>query len=263
MQDILNHPAVQAGLAPFLAALVTAGLFRRFRLSGLALIAGFSVTVYLVSSFAIEPLTATRKIVLLGLLSALLALLLNLFRSRWLVTLLPVLGGAAGIWTVLRVLQQHEPQVALLWGAGCAVYVALLVWGMDKLENDPTRAASAATALGIGSGGAALVGASALLGQFGLALGSAAAALLLIQMFTNQTRTTGRVFTLPIALIAGLIGCVAVLGARLPWYALLALACIPIVARLAPLSNRSVRQRCLLATLLTSVFAAAAIYVTW
>ena len=150
-----------------------------------------------------------------------------------------------------------------MWGAACAAYVAILVWSMDKLENDPPRAASAATALGIGTGAAALIGASALLGQFGLALGSAAAALLLIQMFTNQTLATGRVFTLPIALIAGLVGCVAVLSARLPWYTLVILAGIPIAARLAPLSSRSVRLRCLLATLLTSVFAGGAIYVTW
>ena len=111
LQDILDYPAVQAGLVPFLVALVTAELFRRSRLSGLALIAGFAVTVYLVSNFALEPLTATRKIVLLGLLSAVLALLLNLFRSRWLVALLPVLGGAAAIWTAQRVLQHRSRRV--------------------------------------------------------------------------------------------------------------------------------------------------------
>ncbi len=263
MQELLNHPAVQAGLAPFLVALVTAGLFRRIGLSGLSLIAGFAATVYLASDFAIEPLTASRKIVLLGLISALLGLLPGLLQSRWLAMLLPVLGGAAAIWTVQRVLQQQTPQVVLLWGAGCAAYVAILVWGMDKLENESPRAASAATALGIGSGGAALVGASALLGQFGLALGSAAAALLLIQMIGNRALTTGRVLTLPIAIIAGLIGCVAVLSARLPWYALAILACIPLVARLAPLPNLSVRIQSLLLALLTFAFAGGAIYVTW
>jgi len=179
LQQLLNHPAVQASFAPFLVALITAELFQRIRLSGLAIIAGFAVTVYLASDFAIDPLTASRKIVLLGLISAALGLLLSLLRTRWLATLLPLLGGAAAIWTAQRILQQHPPQVALLWGAGCAAYVAILVWGMDKLENDPLRAASAATALGMGTGAAALVGASALLGQFGLALGSSAAALLL------------------------------------------------------------------------------------
>ncbi len=264
MQELLNHPAVQAGLAPFLVALVTAGLFRRIGLSGLSLIAGFAATVYLASDFAIEPLTASRKIVLLGLISALLGLLPGLLQSRWLAMLLPVLGGAAAIWTVQRVLQQQAPQAALLWGAGCAAYVAILVWGMDMLsDQEPLRAASAATALGIGTGGAALVGASALLGQFGLALGSAAAAHWLIQMISNHSLPTGRTFTLPLAMIAGLTGCVAVLSAQLPWYALPILAAIPLAAWLVPLPNLSVRIQSLLLLILTFAFAAGVIYVTW
>lgn len=263
LQELLDHPAVQAGFAPFLVALLTAELFQRIKLSGLAIIAGFAVTIYLASDFTIDPLTASRKIVLLGLISAALGLLLSLSRSRWLVSLLPLLGGAAAIWTAQRILQQHPPQVVLLWGAGCAAYVAILVWGMDKLENDPIRAASAATALGMGTGGAALVGASALLGQFGLALGSSAAALLFIHLLSNKALPAGRVFTLPLALIAGLTGCIAVLGANLPWYALSLLAAIPLAAWLMPLPKRSPRIQSLLFALLTFAFAAGAIYVTW
>lgn len=263
LQELLNHPAVQAGLAPFLAALIAAELFQRIKLSGLAVIAGFAATVYLASDFAIEPLTASRKIVLLGSISASLGILLSLIRLSWFTWLLPVLGGAAAIWTVQRILQQQSPQVALLWGAGCAAYVAVLVWGMDMLENQSPRAAVAAAALGIGTGGAALVGASALLGQFGLALGSAAAAHLLIQMITNRMLPAGRIFTLPLAIVAGLTGCIAVLSARLPWYALAILTCIPIVARLAPLHAQPVRTQILLLTLLTFACAGGAVYLTW
>jgi hypothetical protein len=264
LQELLNHPAVQAGVAPFLVALIVVELFLRIRLSGLAIIAGFAVTVYLASDFSIEPLTAARKIVLLGSLSALLALVLTLLQSRWIGWLLPVLGSAAAIWTMQRILQHQAPQVVALWGAGCAAYAASLVWSMDALsEQEPLRAASAATALGIGTGGAALVGASALLGQFGLALGSAAAAHLLIQMISNKPLPTGRTFTLPLAVIAGLTGCLAVLSAQLPWYALPILAAIPVLARFAPLPNRSVRIQSLLLSILTFALAGSAIYVTW
>ena len=265
LQEFLDHPAVQAGLAPFVVALIAATLFKRINLSGLAIIAGFAVTIYLAmaGNFTIEPHTASQKIVLLGMISAALGLLLGLIRLPWFSLLLPVLGSAAAIWTVQRILQHQAPQVVALWGAGCAAYVAVLVWGMDTLENSSLRAASAATTLGIGTGGAALVGASASLGQFGLALGSAAAAHLLIQMITNQTLPAGRVFTLPLAMIAGLTGCVAVLSARLPWYAMIILACIPIVARLVPLPILSVRKQGILLTLLTSAFAGGAIYVAW
>jgi len=264
LQELLNHPAVQAGLAPFLAALVAAELLQRPRLSGLAIIAGFAATVYLASDFNFEPLTASRKIVLSGLAGTLLALLLGLLRTRWVGSLLPVIGGAAAIWTAQRILQQQESPLVLQWGAACAAYVAILVWGMDKLlDQEPLRAASAGTALGIGTGAAALVGASALLGQFGLALGSAAAAHLLIQMFTNQTLSTGRVFTFPLALIAGLTGCIAVLSARLPWYALIILAAIPLAARLMHSPGNSVRIHSLLLLMLTFAIAAGAVYLTW
>ncbi len=265
MQELLNHPAVQAGVAPFLAALIAAKLFQRIGYSGLAIIAGFLITVYMVSGFAIEPLTAPRKIILLGMLSALLGLLPlhRLVKLIPLSMLLPALGGAAAIWTVQRILRQQTLPEMLLWGAACAAYVAVLVWGMGKLAHDPPRAAAAATALGIGTGGAALVGASALLGQFSLALGAAAAAHWLIQILTNRTLSTGHVFTLPTAVIAGTVGCVAVLSASLPWYALAILAGIPIVARQVSQRAKSIRQQTPLPALATFAVAGAAIYVTW
>ena len=263
MQELLNHPAVQAGLAPFLAGLVAAGLFQRVKLSGLALIAGFAATVYLASDFGISPLTSSRKIIWLGLSSAAFGLLLSLVRLSVFASLLPILGGAASIWVALRILQNQPPQIALLWGAGCVAYVATLIWGMDKLETDSLRSANAGTALGFGTGGAALVGASALLGQFGLALGSAAAALVLIQMIVNRTFATGRLFTLPIAVIAGTTGCMAVLGARLPWYALTMLAMIPVAVRLMPLPVKSVRMQSLLLALPGVLLAAGAVFATW
>jgi hypothetical protein len=264
LQEIFNHPAVQAGLAPFLAALVAAELFQRPKLSGLAIIAGFAAMVYLASDFNFDPLTSSRKIVLSGLAGTLLALLIDILRPRWFRPLLPVIGGAVAIWTAQRILQQQDSPLVLQWGAACAAYVALLVWGMDKLlEQEPVRAPSAAVALGFGTGVSALVGASALLGQFGLALGSAAAAHLLIQMFTNQTVSTGRVFTFPLALIAGLTGCIAVLSARLPWYVLFILAAIPLTARFVHLPGSSIRVHSLLLLVLTHVIAASAVYLTW
>jgi hypothetical protein len=264
LQELLNNPAVQAGLAPFLVALVAAALFRRINLSGLAIIAGFAVTVYLASDFSMLPFTAARKIVLLALISAALGLSLTLLQLRWLDSILPALGGAAAIWTVLRIIEHQAPLVMLLWGAGCAAHVAILVWGMDKLlDREPLRVAGAATALGIGTGGAALVGASALLGQYGLALGAAAAAHLLIQMIFSRPLPTGHTFTLPLAVTAGLTACIAVLSARLPWYVLPLLAAIPLAAWSVPLPMRSVRMRILLLSLLLLPFVAGAIYLTW
>lgn len=263
MQELLNHPAVQAGLAPFIAALIVAVLFQRMRLSGLAIIAGFAATVYLASDFSLEPLTAARKIVLLGLLSTVLTLPLMLFNPRWLRPVLAVAGGMAALWVVLRILQQQEMLPMLLWGAGCALYVGWLVFWMDGLNDTSVRAGSAGMALGFGSGGAALFGASALLGQFGLALGAAAGAFMLVQMLTNSSLPCGRSFTLPLSLTAGLISCLAVLTAQLPWYALLVLAAIPLSAKIPVSEKSALWLQSVLLSAVTLACAAGAVYLTW
>ncbi|MBI3902170.1 MAG: hypothetical protein HY306_04405 [Nitrosomonadales bacterium] len=263
MQELLNHPAVQGGLAPFVAALIVAELLQRLRLSGLAIIAGFTATVYLASDFSFEPLTASRKIVLLGLASALLALPLGFIKADWLRPLLAVAGGVAAVWVMQRILQQQEAASVVLWGVGCLLYVGWLVFWMDGLSDSPVRAGSAGLALGLGSGGAALFGASALLGQFGLALGAAAGAYLLIQMITNTPLPCGRSFTLPLSLIAGSAAVLAVLTAELPWYALAALSLIPLAAKIPVPEKQGLWLQSLLLSFITLSCAAGAVYLTW
>lgn len=263
MQEWLNHSAVQAGLAPFVAALIVAELFQRMRLSGLAIIAGFAATVYLAGHFSLEPRTATHRIVLLGLLSTGLALPLMLLKPRWLRPALGVAGGVAAVWAMTNILQQQEISHMLLWGAGCALYVGWLVFWMDGLNDASARAGSAGLGLGIGSGAAALFGASVLPGQFGLALGAAAGAYLLIQMITNAPLSCGRIYTLPLSLIAGLTGCLAVLTAQLPWYALPALAVIPLAAKIPLPAKQALWMQALLLSVVTLTCAAGAMYLAW
>lgn len=259
MQELLDHPVMQGGLAPFLVAALTAVLLRQFRLSGLAVIAGFAVTVYLVTGFAIEPLTASRKIVWLGGAAALLAVPLNLLHQpRWR-TVIAVLAAAAAVWMALRILEQRAAADAV----GSALYTGWLAYGMDGLRRSAVRAGSAGMALGLGTGAAALLGASAVLGQYGLALGAAAAAYLLIVFVGNRELPCGRLFTLPLALIAGLVGCLAVLTAQLPWYALPFLAVIPL-AGAVPLPGRlSLRAQTLAVSMAALLCAAAAVYLSW
>ncbi|BBJ22376.1 hypothetical protein [Candidatus Nitrotoga sp. AM1P] len=263
MQELLDHPAVQGGLAPFVIALIVAELLQRLRLSGLAIIAGFAITVYLVSGFSFEPLTSARKIVLLGLLSALLALTLLQFNWRPLRLILTIAGGIATVWMALRILQQQDMTHMLLWSGGCALYVGWLIFWMDTLHESPVRAGSAGMALGLGTGGSALLGASALLGQFGLALGAAASAYLLLQAISNSRLPCGRSFTLPLSLIAGLTGCLAVLTAQLPWYALTVLAGIPLAAKIPVSEKMGLWLQSLLLSIATLACAAGATYITW
>src|ERR1700687_1864941 len=67
MEEWLNHPAVQGGVAPFVVALIVMLLLQPVRLGGLAVVAAFCTVVYFVAGFTFIPLTATRKIIVLGL----------------------------------------------------------------------------------------------------------------------------------------------------------------------------------------------------
>jgi hypothetical protein len=230
LQLWLDHPAAQSGLIPFMVALLVATLLQRVQLSGLAIFAGFATAVYLISEFSFSPLTSSRKIILLGIVSTLIAMPYIKFRGMHLI--LTIAGGAAAVWTVQSILKQQELQNMLLWGTGCAMYVGWLVYWMDTLQQSPVRAASAGMALGFGTGLATLIGASAFLGQLGIALGSAASAFLVIMSLTNRRMPMDRNFTFPLSLITGLLGCVGVLAALLPWYCLPVLALIPILAKL-------------------------------
>jgi hypothetical protein len=263
MQELLEHPAVQGGLAPFVIALITALLLRPARLSGLAIVAGFAITVYLVSGFAIEPLTTTRKLVWLGLASGLLVLPLSLANRTLWRSVIATLAAVAAVWMAVRILQQHATLEAVQWGAGGALYVSWLVYWMDDLRDAPVRAASVGMALGLGTGAAALIGASALLGQYGLSLGAAAAAYLLVLVTGRRQLAGGRSFTLPMAFIAGLVGYLAVLTAQLPWYALPVLAVVPVAGKLPVSARMTPWLQAAVLSIVALAIAAGAVYLSW
>jgi len=264
LQAFLHHPAVQSVLAPFLAALLAAELLQRPRLSGLALISAFAATVYLVNGFAFATLTGSAKLVLVGMIAALLAVLLDYIESRWTRPALAAVSAIAALWVFLRILQNQTLADMFLWGAGVAAYVGWQVFWTTRLQVQPLRAGAAGLALGFGTGVAALFGASATLGSFGMALGSAAAALLLIQMVSNSYLSCGLTFTLPLSLIAGLVGTYAVLSAELPWYVLLPLAAIPLAAQFMPVSQASrLWVQSVLLSIVPLLLALLAVFLTW
>lgn len=263
MHALFSHPAVQAGLLPFFVALASAELFQRLRLSGLALIAGFAATVYFAADFDFAPLTEIRKVIWLGLAAALLALPLSLIDWRFWRHLLATLAALATVWVVWDLLQTQPLVDSLRWCAGSALYVAWLVYWCDGLRERPVAAANTGIALGLGTGLAALSAATTLPGLFGLALGAAALAYLSIQLVTNSALPCGRSFTLPLALIAGLSACLALVATQQPWYSLVALGLIPLAAHVPLAAKWSVRLQSLALFLLTSAGAAAAVYSTW
>jgi len=263
LHDLLNHTAIQAGVLPFIVALITAELFQRLRLSGLAIIAGFAVTIYFASDFDIEPLNTNRKIIWLGISASTIAIPLTLLAWSYWRPILAILAAAGAVWTSWHVLMRQSIADELLWSAGCAVYAGWIIFWFDGLQNKAVAAGSAGMALGIGTGMTALLSASVLFGKFGLSLGSASAAYLIIQAVTNSRLSCGYSFTLPLSLIAGLVGCVSVISTHQPWYTLLALGLIPLAAHIPVSEKWAVWLQSLALSAVTFACAGGAIYLAW
>ena len=265
MNDWLNHPAIQSGVAPLVAALITAKLFNSLRLSGLAVIVGFCTTVYLVADFNFEPFTVVRKIILCGLAAAIIAPLIDLTarNGRFIRYLITAGCGSAALWVFWPILHQKETPEAAIQGVGMVMYMIWISIFMDRLSTMPISAGAAGAGLGMGVGTSALLATSALLGQLGISLGAACGAYLLIQILSRKPLSCGRTFTLPLTFLCGLIGLAAVLLAKLPWHCLPILAAIPVVAHVPLPRNWLPRKKIIALSILALAPAFAAVFLVW
>jgi hypothetical protein len=266
VNDLLNHPAVQGGLAPFVTALIVTLVLGRVRLGGLAVVVAVCTTVYLVSGFVFEPLSATRKIVVLALAAPVIGLMVDFaFKpTRLGNAILALAAGAATYWVFWPILQSKELKVILLLGGGSALFVAWLVgFSQNFLSEHPMRAGAAGLGLGIGVGVSAVLGASALYGIYGIALAAGAGAFLLPQMLSGKKYEAGASFMLPLALTGGTLAAATLILAQLPWYSLLALAFIPLAARLPAPEKSPLWIQAVALSACTLTVAAAAAALTW
>lgn len=265
VEELLNHPAVQGGVAPFIVGLAVAGVLAPLRAGGLAAGAGFLTAVFLISGFQFSPLTATRKLILLGMLAPVIGLVADLAFKPTRATG-PVLGaifGAASIWVFVSVLKQKPVSEAALMGGAIALLTAWLVAATYSLRDQPVRLGAAGVVLGVGVGVAAVLSASASFGQYAMALGAGAGGYLLIQMVLGRVQAGGAAFALAIGVTGGLLAGASFLLAQLPWIALPLLALIPLAAH-APLPDRApVWAQAMLASFYAALPAAAAWYLIW
>ena len=265
MEELLNHPAVQGGAAPFIAGLVVAGALAPVRAGGLAAGAGFLTAVFLVSGFQFSPLTAMRKLIVLGMLAPVIGLVADLaFKpTRATGPVLGVIFGAASVWVFISVLQQKPLSDAALTGGGVALLTAWLVAATCSLRDQPVRLGAAGLFLGLGAGIAAVLAASASLGLLGIALGAGAGGFLLMQMLLGRAMPGGAAFALATGVTASLLTGGALLLASLPWMAMPVLALIPLAAH-APLPRKApVWGQAILASVYAAIPAAAAWFLIW
>ncbi len=224
----LQDPALQAGLGPFLAALVWGWLWRRrVAVAAWGVALGFLLTALWVADLRLAPLTSTRKLVWTVLLAALAAALCDRFcpPRRLMHNLWWVLAGGAALWMVWPAVQYRGGWVGAVTAAGALVYAAAFAAAADAARQRPEAARTVAWVMPMGAGGVCLLGASALLGQLGLGLGSAALALWLVGWRWQEAPAAA---LLPAWVGGALLAVAGAVYAQVPVLALVALALVPL-----------------------------------
>ena len=234
MNEFLEHPAVQGGVAPFVVALIVAILLGRTRYAWLAVVAGYVTAVAMSTGIALSPLTATRKVLLLTVAVAVVGIVLDLIgpKARAATTVVASIAGVAAVWAFWSVLGQREG--AALWTAviAIALFAAAMAALVMSLRNDPLRVAAATFGLGLATGVAAVISASIGFLLAGMAVAAGAGALLLIAVVTSRPVATGFLGTLTVGTMIALFAEGASLLAQMPWYATLSLLLVPLAVRL-------------------------------
>jgi len=154
------------------------------------------------------------------------------------------------------------PVEAVLIAAGLVVFTAWLVAASVALQHEPVRAGANGLMLGVGAGVCAVLGGSALIGQYGMALGAGSGAFLLLVMVLGGRVEAGATLTLTVSVLAALIAAGAVLLAKLHWTALIALALVPVLVRL-PLPRGAAWMQAAVASVYALVAAGGALAVSW
>ncbi len=285
MQELLQHPAVQAGVVPFVVALVIGGLLMRSRVAWLAIVLGYAATLQLVSGISLFPLTVSRKAMLVVMAAPLLGLLIDRFSgtarsgnadgagrdadagagSGWLQALPVLLIALSAVWIFYTVLSQREVGAAVLQGAGVVLYVGVMLWAVRKLLPDGTATSAAGLGLGLSVGIAALLSASTGYFAAGVAVGAASGGLLLLQFVSGRTLPASHAGALVIGAAASLFSSATVLLAQLPWWCLPLFLCVPLAVGVAlpSVSRLGVRPRTVLFTLAAVVVAVIPVLAAW
>jgi len=266
MNNLLANPAIQSGIIPFVVALIAAWGLRRagWMWSGLGFALAYYISVYFAAGFQFTPLTSTRKILILGIIAIIFGLLLDSLKQKLQpISLIVFITGAIAVtWVAWPVVNRQEGGSFWIMFVSSLVYAGWITASTERLRDNTDQGAMSALALGLGTGISAMLGASALLGQLGIAIGAIGGAFLILQLL-KQNIAIGSNFTLPVGLLNALLGVSAVIYASLPWYSLLPLALIPLMINLPTRSELSKFKKLSLLALYTLPLTVLAIIITW
>jgi hypothetical protein len=270
MEQLLARPEMQSAVIPFVVALLAYLVLRKLTATAWlwALLFAFLASVALINGLTVSPLTGTRKIILLTIASLFAAALLHwLLANRNLQRrFTTIICQIALLWVFWTVLGRMNSASMVLFLAGTISLVLVLEWLFGRIVDEPAKLHGAGFSLLLGVGLAATAAASALLGQLALALAAASGGAFLGWVLTGDTQgrqTREPVAVLPYVMAPSLLGVAAVIFARLPWYALIPLAAIPLAVDLVPQKSESRFLRALLVSLPGLVIALGVAFYIW
>lgn len=252
-----------------MAALVLGLALMRSRYLALAVVSGLLVVVVLAIGVSFEsPLSSVKKLVVATIGFTVVGLageMAGAAARRGFLAGLAIATGCAALWVLQRVLQQADATASTMLAIGAFVFASVSNASILAAGRMSTlRAAVVATVMGWGCGVLALVGASALLAQLGLALGSAAAAVVLLQMVTGREAPIGASLSVPVASAAPLIALLASATGEVHWYALLPLPLAALAGMCVPIGVlKKAWQAVIVIGLTTLVPVAAAVAIAW
>lgn len=265
MNELLDNPAVQAGVIPALVGLVAGVALLRTRFLALVPVAALAAVVTLALGWSMEPLTTVRKVVLCALAAGVLALVfdaLALAPGRLLRALLALAAAGAALWVGSRALAQLEGSALWLRGLLLALLGAAIVSSFVATAGDALKSLAAASVLGFAAGFLALLGASGSQAFMGIGIGAACGVAVLLQMARGRAPET-RFLLLPVLAFAALAPMVAHLTGGLTWLALLPLPFVAPAAALFKAPDKPVWQQALLSGLPALVPALVALALAW
>jgi hypothetical protein len=170
------------------------------------------------------------------------------------------------LWVFWAVVMRMQSAAMILFLAGTISLVLVLEALFERVCENPAQLHGAGLGLLLGVGLSATAAASALLGQLALALAAASGGAFLAWVVTGKAverQAQQSIHTLPYVLAPTLLGTAAVIFARLPWYALVPLASIPLAVSLVPQRTESRFLRALLTSLPGLVIAIAVALYVW
>ncbi|MCP4407654.1 MAG: hypothetical protein GY807_07810 [Gammaproteobacteria bacterium] len=245
MIDFFLHPAVQAGVFPFLASLVIAIALMRAvpSHSDIAPVIAFLIAHIIIYGVGDAASPWALKIIITCMLAAVLGLLLDRveMHPNYLRSILWFIGMAGALWVFGPELKKMDTSNIVLMGIMLTFYPAWMTWGLSEIRFRPVQVTIGLTLLGLGTGIAAVLGGAELAGQLAFAIGFAFGAALYLSVIAKWRFPSGLATTLPAGIAIGLLGVAALTYAMLSPISLVALAIIPLVLLILPedaLDNR-------------------------